>query len=694
MRNRAAPLNHQIYTKLLRSFGLNGTDLAALKKRGLSDDQIKVAGYASKHEHDSSVLRIVNQCVQELNVKSGIAGFFFDDKKQHWDCAHIKGLGIPVCDIEGQIHSILFKNDNAKEKNGKIINKYLAFSSAGKYLGEKVWQTTHLPRLKGKAKDICGNEIRITEGVLKSDVATGLDDIYTIGIQGLKVHEDLPTIFEELEISTVIISLDQGEDDNADMIRCKAELINLVRKCGHDVAVEAWDAKLGKGIDDVLYNGHKDKIRRWTDAEIDEFLDKANKKNPLNGEWLYSINDRAFVNKKRKRMFDKGQFADCFGLVKTENVNLMLANGYPQVIGTIFLPAQDPIVTIDGEDYYNLWHNPEMRPIEGDIKPFVDHLEYLFPINKEREMFLDYCAYQVQNPGKKINYALLIQGPEGVGKSVMGEVMGLILGEPNVCHPTNEQLHERFSSYQKNTQLIIIEEMMSRGKLELMNKMKPMITQRKTEIREMYSEGREITNTYNIMAFTNYSDPIIIDGQDRRWFVLKTNDEIKPEEYYDDLWDWIRKKESLQALTYFFMKRDLSSFNPHGRAPKTQAKQDLIGFCRTPLEEWVIGGIESCTFPFNFGIASIREIKNGKACPHDFRTKSDLKWAEAFKKADAIPYQDRKQVWLSNGSRSVLWLFGPQKDMLSQLSPEQIAVRYEEALVKPYSNTLDDKEAL
>ena len=267
-----SPLRHQVYTKYLRHLNLNDSDCLDLLKRGLTREHMRVAEYASKAPRKSqNAIMAVGLCAKEFNLE-GVPGFYCDSETRGWDCIHIGGIHIPVRDVEGNIKSLLIRDINAQEKGVKHSGKYKAFSSAGKDKGTQVRQTTHCPVVKGLPRKVAGTSVRITEGVLKADVATALGDIYCLGMHGLNLQEDLESVLIALEVSELIISLDAGEDKNTDMLRAKANLITLTKEMGIDVQVEVWDRQYGKGIDDVLHDGHKDKITYATEEEIGEIL--------------------------------------------------------------------------------------------------------------------------------------------------------------------------------------------------------------------------------------------------------------------------------------------------------------------------------------------------------------------------------------------------------------------------------------
>lgn len=682
-RGRAAPLNHSVYELYCKSLGLNDADFLNLKNRGLHPEAISTCGYASKLANNNGrTIEAIGKTRQNYDLK-GVPGFYTNEKTGHWTQSGITGITIPVRDINGHISSLLIRNAKPTERNGKVINKYVAFSSAGKTDGAKVWQTTHCPIVKGSAKDACGVTARITEGVLKADVATAMDDMFCLGMQGLNFQPDLQGITEELEISTLHIALDSGEDDNIDIIRAKGNLAKLCDDIGIDYKFELWDPKYGKGIDDVLAAGHRGKIRIATQEEVDEILAKAHAKNPNNGEFVYVVGQERFISTIDYMTLKKAQFMDMFQLEKPEVVNLLISKGFTQVSNLTFYPQKDKIVEENDRQFLNLWRDPCIKPMEGDVIPFMNHIDYLYPDKKQKDILLNFLAFNVQNPGHKLQYTLLFQGKQGIGKSFLAQVMRKNLGENNVALPSNEALHQPYTGWMKSASLAIIEEVMARGRVDLMNKLKPMITEPYATIRQMHKEEYVQPNRINFLMFTNHPDPIVIDSDDRRYAVIKSDAKRQEEAYYQNLWSWMNQPETTSYLNHYFLNRDLKDFNPHAKAPETFAKKELVKLSRTRIEEYVQDGIEEKRWPFQGDIVSITHLMDEEVCPNSLQRVSAKQWSFALKKAGALPYE--KQIPMNDGSKARVWILR-RHEMYVNLEPKEIAKLYEKWLQSNNSN--------
>lgn len=678
-RGVASPLNHQIYTDFIQKLGIKPSEELDLKQRGLTTQQIAKAQYATKPNFKEN--NFINAMAYVSNHYSleGVPGFLRDNEKGFWTCQPVSGLVVPCRDYNGNITSLLIRNDRAAldDDSGKKINKYVSFSSGGKKGGGKIFQTTHCPIITGPCLDYDSTTVRITEGVLKADVATALGKIYCLGLQGLNVRSDLKVIIKKMECQELLIALDSGEDDSTDILRCTIDLIKICEDLEIDYKIEMWDSKLGKGIDDVIKNGHQDKIRYATEDEITEIKERAHHKNPYNGEWAYIIQQERFYHKYSDMELNKSQFANKFGIAKMQTVNEMLADGYEQYDKLTYEPGRELIIRDGNVSLFNVWRDGAVEAIEAsdeDVKLFIDHISYLFPDEKYQAIVLDYLAHCIQFPGKKIKWALVIIGTLfGTGKSFIGDTMKEILGHHNVNSPTMEAIHGEFTGWQKGCELIIIEELMARGKQELMNKLKPMMVAEMAHVREMRKEEYDIPNRYNFLCYSNYDDPIIVEKGDRRYGVVKTEVEPKEKEYYDTIFEWIIADGTAGKLKGWFLKRDISKFNSKF-APMTEAKEELISTSRSQIDEWVQDGIANETFPFNLDIVCIKHLKDKRVCPPGFDRLTDQRFAAALKKAGAkkfpaqIAFEGRGKFWV--------WILR-RHEMLLSTSPTVLKTMYE-----------------
>ena len=305
-------------------------------------------------------------------------------------------------------------------------------------------------------------------------------------------------------------------------------------------------------------------------------------------------------------------------------------------------PAEPQDIPVRAGINRNMYTPPEVEPSDETPKWFLDHIEYLIPEKAEREHFLNYFAYLIQNPGKKVMHGILIIGRQGIGKSILSRVLEQIFGRDNVASPHNENLSGNFTGWAKHCQIVVINELMQVDKKDFNNKIKPFITEPTIEIREMYKAPYKIKNCMNMVAFSNHDNALYIDRDDRRWFIVKSEAEKKSPAYYDALIEAMDTRAG-EVLGYF-QRRDVSAFRPGAEPLKTAAKLEVIQGSVSDLEAWIAEGIESGDAPFECDVVSLEDIRD--ALPRTMQNKyvSANRLARILTRLGAKPTKERVRV--------------------------------------------------
>lgn len=668
---------HAAYLEMLSLLDLTTEHRRKLNDRGLSDAEIDAAGYktlpASRKELISGMLR-------KRKTLFGIPGFYRQENGD-WALAGKPGILIPVRARGGKIEAMKVRLDNP----GTQSQKYLLLSSnpktdrkasTQKYpSGTSAKACVHFPL--GAPKKI--KTIRVTEGELKADIATSLADVYTICIPGVAMWKMAIQVIKDLKAEKVLLGFDsdksegrnvEGVTDKAygnDYADGKEESVNegkedfvvgkhvaafytALKKEGVPVVIEDWPLEAGKGIDDVLVSGATDLITEWDSVQSDEFVELMIKSD-LPKDWVYIIGIKRFVHSGELTELDKEQYDDryCHEQNGKPSSNALNNVMFPKCDLPVYLPNKDVLLADQrGRRLFNLWRPGVIQPEEGDVKFFLNHCEYIIPDKAERAILLDWLAYNLQHPGDKIHWAMVLQGSgQGTGKSFFGWMMRQLLGSHNVSLPTNENLHEPYTHWQKACSLVVIEEIMAKGRLELMNKLKPIITQEVTTVREMFKPAYEQANVFNLLMFTNYEDALILDNQDRRYCVIFSPAIPQAPTYYRELFE--TSATSLGALLHFFLHRDLSQFEPKGHAPMTSGKKTLIELSVPPIQFWMRECIANEAWPFQSDLVSASHLM--ECLPRGLNASQ-----QAIGRAlGACGARQVGQVKLSNNSSARLW---------------------------------------
>lgn len=270
----------------------------------------------------------------------------------------------------------------------------------------------------------------------------------------------------------------------------------------------------------------------------------------------------------------------------------------PQVEALRYEPARGKtrIYSEGGVPYVNTYRPdyPQPDPARADEagEVVLDHLGKLIAEPEHRQTLLDWIAYNVQHPGKKIRFAPLIQSGEGAGKGTLFEFCMVVLGRRNTAKVNGKHVMEgQYNDWAYGKQVVCIEEVriVGHNRHAVMDSMKPLITDDTIGVNQKFEDYRTVPNNTNYILFTNYHDALAIREEGRRYFVLSSPlqmpehiEAIGGEKHFDRVHAMIR--DNAAGLRAFFEQWAISpSFKPEGRAPLTRYLREFAEAAQSPL---------------------------------------------------------------------------------------------------------------
>lgn len=252
-------------------------------------------------------------------------------------------------------------------------------------------------------------------------------------------------------------------------------------------------------------------------------------------------------------------------------------NGGDVVDGINFWPGKPEIMHDSGFPELNTWRAPAYDAVEGDAGPFLDHVAYIMNLDDEATAYvLDYMAHMIQRPADKIRSTILIISPvQGNGKSLIAEMLGKIIGRRFAKAVTNEEIKSDFNEWIDGAQFIWVNELMSMGRQDMMNKLKEYITTDLCRINAKGIRPYSYVSRVNFMLFSNHKDAANIENHDRRYYIWFSDAEAHDPCYFADLWRWF-DNGGAEALHHHLANRPISHFDRHAAAPMTDAKRETI----------------------------------------------------------------------------------------------------------------------
>jgi hypothetical protein len=310
----------------------------------------------------------------------------------------------------------------------------------------------------------------------------------------------------------------------------------------------------------------------------------------------------------------------------------------PKVDHVRFVPHEPhgAIITDElGRAGVNMYKPAMIKTREGDPSPFLNHLAAILPVESDREILIKFLAHNAKYPGHKIPWAPVIQSAEGVGKGVLKALMMHALGRPYVYFPNAQELTtggSKFNGWLRNRLFILADEIKVDDKRDLIEVLKPLISEVIVEMQNKGIDQDMDDNFANWLFFTNYKDAVPVSKNGRRYAIfyspLQTEAHLLAmgmgEEYFNAMYRWL-DEGGAAIVTHYLLNYPIERGAIPMRAPKTSSWDEAVKISRTPIERVIQEALEDQLPGFRGGWISVasatKRIKEqgalrGNAPPH------------------------------------------------------------------------------
>jgi hypothetical protein len=252
---------------------------------------------------------------------------------------------------------------------------------------------------------------------------------------------------------------------------------------------------------------------------------------------------------------------------------------------------------------------------QGDVSRFLDLMCKLLPDERDRSILVAYMAAVVQYPGVKFQWAPVVQGCEGNGKTALLSCVSYAVGRQYTHQPRAKLLGGQFNGWVENKLFILVEEIHMNGRREILDDLKTMITNIEIEAERKGADQRLIRNLANWAFCTNYKDAVLKSRNDRRYAIFftaqqSTDDLVRDGmtgRYFPDLYDWLRDG-GYSAVGHYLknyqIPDDLNPATSCHRAPTTTSTEESIGESLGGVEQEILEAAEDNTVGFRGGWVS------------------------------------------------------------------------------------------
>lgn len=446
----------------------------------------------------------------------------------------------------------------------------------------------------------------ITEGEKKA-VKAGLCGIHCIALGGVssyqskKLQIDLLEEFDLFDFSETRIELCYDSDlihnENvriamdglaAKLSRLNPESIKIVRLAGNATGKAGLDDFLAqfKTPDDARIEFNK--LPREAEARSGALA-------ALNEEFRYSVEEQSVYSLKTRCYYTPQQLYVYRGnlpevpdpknpRLTIPQVTLWLQQRTEQtnVASVVYEPGKEQEFEENGKRFANSWKPANCAPKMGNAKHWLelvrDHVCSTLT-EDQKDWLMQWFAYPLQHIGTKLHSSVFMFSYKGgIGKNLMIEPFAKIYGE-NYKRIDGGTIADGYNSWATQSQFVFADEVyVSSNRAErnaAMNKLKSLITNHELDHNEKYIKRGWKPSRANYFLASNHGDAVPIDLGDRRQFIIHAIEKELSQAQSTRLREWVAE-DGAQVIYSYLLNLDLAEFNPHGHAPHTAARDEVI----------------------------------------------------------------------------------------------------------------------
>ncbi|MET4493533.1 primase-helicase family protein [Bradyrhizobium sp. LA7.1] len=269
-----------------------------------------------------------------------------------------------------------------------------------------------------------------------------------------------------------------------------------------------------------------------------------------------------------------------------------------QYSGIVFEPLQET------SGKYNLWRGFPVRPEKGSCEKFLQHIRdnicggdeelYLWVLGWFADIFQNPAP---RRPNKKSGTSLVLRGPQGTGKSKVGEVFGALLGDYFTSVAKPSLITGTFNMHLRSTLLFQAEEAFWAGSKEAEGILKDLVTGEFHWVTQKYVDSIKMRNYMRFLINGN-SDWIVPSGfGERRYAVLDVGEgRMQDAEYFRAI-DEEMENGGREALMWEMLNFDLRRTNIRV-IPETMALLEQKLETMSTEQKWWMDMLEAGRLPF------------------------------------------------------------------------------------------------
>lgn len=251
--------------------------------------------------------------------------------------------------------------------------------------------------------------------------------------------------------------------------------------------------------------------------------------------------------------------------------------------------------------FVNAWvgfkYHPYSAAITGtlddQVRPFLNYVwEVIADEIPERYTWvLSWLADIFQDPANKPGTLLALTGPQGSGKTMLGEIVGKIIGEAHYGKIGSiEDLTKEFNSRVHYKLFVQADETASTQKTSIARDLKELVT---GLYQTIVYKGREGILSYNPARYfftsNNSGDALRVEaGYERRYTILETSHKrVGDLQYWKDFVDWWEQSKNLRLIHRYLKEFKYNKTIIRKALQTTEKKQHQMNSI-PPVIQWAL----------------------------------------------------------------------------------------------------------
>tara|TARA_R100000544_G_C2226453_1_gene61078 strand:- start:808 stop:2985 length:2178 start_codon:yes stop_codon:yes gene_type:complete len=274
--------------------------------------------------------------------------------------------------------------------------------------------------------------------------------------------------------------------------------------------------------------------------------------------------------------------------------------------------SEERFIKVNKKLMINVYEKNEITPDpKADTDLFDALIKHIIPHEEHREHFLDWYSYPIQNPGKKIRHAVILQSDEfQLGKGSLFDMHRDLLGHHNTNKIDLEQAINREKGFLVNKQTVLIDEAKAKGswgeKSMFINTLKTLITEGSAGVRALYKGYTEQDTCTNYWINTNYRDAFPLPHNEVRYWVY-FSEAKRNANLLTDFHNARAEGSLVRGVLANLMNRKIK-FNPLGIAPATPYLELMHSLADKPVNDYIMSCFKQGVYPFDRSLITTTEL--------------------------------------------------------------------------------------